>query len=609
MRLNPISVEVRRTPHPPEELPVQILSPSEKKEVLDRKWQTDSLLQHEGKPYTVTIAPQGSGKTRKLKKQLLQRLLANPEKKVLILVPKNDIGEGFTNTKKSQVFTIGEDKVIWDPPHSHDYCGRVSSNKIQSLRNWARDPVVSKLLGDRIAVASHAAMCRLSFSQEEEEKFYKNLILCVDESHHLSEDTELGKIVFLVAYNKAELHLSTATDFRHDEKPTIPVEILPSFNFYHFDLCDALEVNGIRRVGVQCVTFMSNPVPLILAEIMKEPNEFHLVVLPHFRKVSRGKSWRRGTKERCESLKELTDGLQKHFPGQWLEFVTNSGRKEKWGELRSNPTHFHIVVVVDLLREGSDWEPCSRIQHAVPEESMTLASQTAGRTYRAFTGKDNIKLVYYWPEIKPDKSRPIKKCLEDWCCQLFLSMQCLDAGRPSIQKVSLKKQKEIFLNYEMTPNKNVDIAKAIVAQVLGPAATQEQFAFMEQKLTEAAMLQRGFDADVIVKQDVSSYSGFKLMEEKDLFDQSIFLNDFSLADIRKLRLEFSQDIWNQRFLDYKMNPSISRTQSFAIEQRQAKKAGTLDPVHEAQLNSIIFDFDPPEVVYERPFIRRPFVYK
>lgn len=87
---------------------------------------------------------------------------------------------------------------------------------------------------------------------------------------------------------------------------------------------------------------------------------------------------------------------------------------------------YDVIITCGLLREGSDWCPCSDLHVTYPEGSLTLAVQTLGRLLRYFEGKTRLAANYYFPEFPEPRAGLSKEEILDGrknCLFLMLQLQ------------------------------------------------------------------------------------------------------------------------------------------------------------------------------------------
>lgn len=246
------------------------------------------------------------------------------------------------------------------------------------------------------------AMGKVATAEARAELFRRKTFV-IDESHHVGKDVNLmGDLVSEILYVQdmlkghsdcPRLIFGTATPFRHDG-----VEILSdrsTFDEYTRYWHEAFEVMDLEEV------FFSYPeydgkkdlFEQIVACILREIHEHHLVVLP-----SCGTKWRRKESEggKRDAL-ELIRAIRKACPG--LKVV------DRVVEKKESHHGANVVVARSEFVEGTDWVPCSRIHNTSPEGSTTQAVQRNGRALRDSEGKRTVEIRYYLEKLPQELKR------------------------------------------------------------------------------------------------------------------------------------------------------------------------------------------------------------
>ncbi|MEY4572218.1 MAG: hypothetical protein RLZ10_1444, partial [Bacteroidota bacterium] len=199
-----------------------------------RRWQAECFeIIAPNTPIAFINAPTGSGKSTMLSMLAYQRTVSDNKKKTIIAVPQTVIGKGF-NTK---VFKLPDGQVI-DWSVGVDLCTNAKDTVEQFTNFISEDIVYSEAYPfERILVCTHATLVAAfqSLSPEGKQAYWNNLLICVDETHHLQmhELTDevynmnsLGQVVDYSFRNNNEIILVSATMFRGDQKGLVSDELL-----------------------------------------------------------------------------------------------------------------------------------------------------------------------------------------------------------------------------------------------------------------------------------------------------------------------------------------------------------------------------------------------
>lgn len=215
-----------------------------------RGWQSEVLdvFEQSKLQHIFLNCPTGSGKSK-----AALGLIANTEKDsyklVIISAPQKEIGKGFLNTKGVPQ-QILDHKWMINP--RNQLCE--NDNEVGSIDRLLEvlKSDRSSDLNERVVVCCHASLAILFDKMTDDEKSacFKNIKLCIDESHHSlsQEDTGngLGKVVSYFLDNDAnglDLMLMTATPFRGDKGTLIPEKHYDKFCRYDLDYGRHFEEN------------------------------------------------------------------------------------------------------------------------------------------------------------------------------------------------------------------------------------------------------------------------------------------------------------------------------------------------------------------------------
>lgn len=431
---------------------LKLFPPDEEfKELWD--WQKKAFPRVAGAQFSLVTAFCGSGKS------FLQVCLAIEEviksgytQKQLIVVPQEHIHEGFSKDPELeyQCIILHGKKYHWKI--QDNFC-KEGGSRVNRLVKWLlkspaklskgyKDITISGLN----AIATHAALVAAwkKMSLREKRKSIKNLSLRGDECHHIKNvlleeeenfdlangngnSTGFGEVcTFFINEGgpTTHLHLTTATFFRSDRSYVLSKEVRSKFTEYHLPWEDHFKTLGIESFDLRWEEYPTNgsPIPRILANIKKEPDHRHAVTVP-----STGIKWREDGKEYLRLLK----GLEKMFPGEVLDLITQNTQKKNKTKLlaepkkrnEENPPKFRVIVMCQLGREGTDWCPCDRLHNASGETALTLAIQTIGRPFRRYEGKTDIVAYNYIPRfISPRKGLTKRELVSDRANALLITM-------------------------------------------------------------------------------------------------------------------------------------------------------------------------------------------
>lgn len=401
-------------------LPIPSKSQAMKAFIGDFEWQDDAAICLTSNNFTRLISPTGSGKTEIIKVSAFH--YAQKGMRSLIVVPQQHIGEGFKHAnierKDGSVcqFTIISEfdfRGVSETPHANGTVNRLKRWLLQSITNT---------LNGRIAVSTYSSLVGAfrKMTEEEKQKALSNLWLAVDEAHHISavfgedediddaerkileeEGTQLGNVCeYLMKIAGNGLAVISATHFRGDGLPIFLDKAASEFATYERDFKDHWEWLGISEFCYDCTGYEKDPVDILMEYITTlEKNEHHIICVP-----ARNKSFR---KNREFWVDDLISSL-KSYGFRCLDLVSEQTKKDNKDLLRcdkdkyetTGETDFDVIVACNLMREGTDWPPASRIHELAPSSSSTRTIQTIGRMLRRDSQKNDIAYNAYFQNLQ-----------------------------------------------------------------------------------------------------------------------------------------------------------------------------------------------------------------
>jgi hypothetical protein len=276
----------------------------------------------------------------------------------------------------------------------------------------------TNMTGGMIAMTTYHALA-LAFgrmSPEERTKAVSNLHVRPDESHHVAmgeednpdDQNKVGAILTsLMEHNdNCGITLSTATNFRGDDKCILRPEVLDTFTKYRYLFIDNFKNSGIEQFDVEIVEVKTNPIDDIVPRVCAEKGEKHIIAVP-----PRNAGWRAlipsTPHDRSHGINNLIAELKKNWPGVRINnLVFKEEQKKNKKHLQGEPkdgegseSQIDVTLMVYCGREGTDWVPASRLHVSYVEGSITLSVHTLGRISRRFKGKTKIAANYYFPKF------------------------------------------------------------------------------------------------------------------------------------------------------------------------------------------------------------------
>jgi len=411
-------------------------------------WQQQAYNQQKNNQFTITRAPCGAGKTTLLVALGIHDIVSsNFNQKVLIVTPQRNIADNFVfghNDLECIKLNVDGTEYDWKILPKHNFVR--SKNR---LKEWLLAPAEQlktthhKNLNDNIisglnAIATHALLCQVwnGLSEEERKTATQNLVLIIDEAHHINNVTLdecdlnyqniLSGIVNFIILNSlsAKIRLATATFYRGDQDPV--VVDLDKFDIYTRYWHEHLPTLGLENVIIEFEEFAPGGTPndRIIANVKNDPYQdaCHLYCLP-----PKGGKYR---KNHPNAHTNLISSLTEYKGNEVIDLMNQKTQNRNMERLRHEPKNspekiqIRHVVTCKMALEGTDWVSCARIHYAkYPNGSMTEYMQTIGRAMRRFPGKREVRIINYLerlPEIDGTTSR------EQFSHCFNLIMACLE---------------------------------------------------------------------------------------------------------------------------------------------------------------------------------------
>lgn len=336
----------------------------------DFAWQDDATKVLTKNRLTRLLCPTGSGKTTIGLAAAYARF--QRDERCLIVTPQTTILNGFLKinitrkngehySKRAAAYVTGDlsvnDLALWLTEEYPDVAVTTGASFVAA---WEKVPA-----NKRKAAA-------------------KNLWVAFDEAHHLANDDEFNTQLGLIAEELVALGAGvcaiSATHFRGDGADLFKEETDKLLVTYERPFIKHWEFLGLGSLDYRCIGWDDDAdlMDQLVESICSEPDEHHIVCLP-----ADGRGVR------------AADPM---FPATLIKRLTKRGRKVldlvHDGKKQDNKVHlqnkaydkYDVLVSCNIMREGNDWEPASRVHDLAPSRSTTRTVQTIGRMTRAWGG-------------------------------------------------------------------------------------------------------------------------------------------------------------------------------------------------------------------------------
>jgi superfamily II DNA or RNA helicase len=350
--------------------------------------------------YLLLKAPPASGKSRALMFIALDKLIHQGLKKVIVAVPEKSIGGSFgkTNLKAFGFF------ANWEPNDEYNLCTPGmdgSKSKVQAFKNFLEND-------EKILICTHATL-RFAFEELEETKF-NNILLAIDEFHHVSADADsrLGELLrAIMQKSSAHIVAMTGSYFRGDSIPVLNPEDEAKFTKVTYNYYEQL--NGytyLKSLGIGYHFYQGRYTTAIL-EILDTDKKTIL----HIPNVNSGES----TKDKHNEVDTILDAIgdvekvdsetgviyiKRHTDSRILKVadLVNDNQKDRdkiQNYLRTikSVDDIDLIIALGMAKEGFDWPYCEHALTVGYRGSLTEIIQIIGRCTRDSNNKTHAQFT------------------------------------------------------------------------------------------------------------------------------------------------------------------------------------------------------------------------
>jgi len=360
----------------------------------------EKAYQSRDSQYLLLKAPPASGKSRALMFLALDKLVHQGLKKVIVAVPEKSIGGSFAKTNLKDFGFFAD----WVPNDDYNLCTPGmdgSKSKVQAFKNFLSN-------GESILICTHAT---LRFAYEElEESSFNNILLAIDEFHHVSADgdSRLGELLrSIMAKSNAHIVAMTGSYFRGDSVPVLMPDDEARFTKVTYNYYEQL--NGytyLKSLGIGYHFYQGRYTSAIL-EILDTDKKTIL----HIPNVNSGES----TKDKYNEVDTILDAIgdvtsvdsetgvinvKRHSDGKLLKVadLVNDTLKDRdriqnyLREIKS-VDDIDLIIALNTAKEGFDWPFCEHALTVGYRGSLTEIIQIIGRATRDSSNKTHAQFT------------------------------------------------------------------------------------------------------------------------------------------------------------------------------------------------------------------------
>ena len=349
--------------------------------------------------YLLLKAPPASGKSRALMFVALDKLINQGIKKVIVAVPERSIGGSFSKTNLMDHGFFSN----WEPNDNYNLCTPGmdgSKSKVQAFKNFLDNE-------EKILICTHATL-RFAFEELEESKF-NNILLAIDEFHHVSADgdSRLGELLRSIMTNStAHIVAMTGSYFRGDSVPVLKPDDEAKFTKVTYNYYEQL--NGythLKSLGIGYHFYTGRYTTAIL-DILDTDKKTIL----HIPNVNSGES----TKDKHNEVDFILDAIgevTKVDPDTGIIYIQRKdGKILKVADLvNDNPKvrdkiqnylreiksvdDMDLIIALGMAKEGFDWPFCEHALTVGYRGSLTEIIQIIGRCTRDSDNKTHAQFT------------------------------------------------------------------------------------------------------------------------------------------------------------------------------------------------------------------------
>lgn len=360
----------------------------------------DRAFEARNAQYLLLKAPPASGKSRALMFIALDKLINQGLSKAIIAVPEKSIGGSFDSVELSK-FGFFADWVV--EPKNNLCTPGGDQSKVKAFADFLKGP-------DKVLVCTHATL-RFAFEAVEESDF-DNVLLAIDEFHHVSADGEnrLGELLrSVMAKSNAHIVAMTGSYFRGDSVPVLLPEDEAQFTKVTYNYYEQL--NGytyLKSLGIG-YHFYQGKYTSAIHEVLDTDKKTIL----HIPRPNSGESTKEGKLDEVNRILDIIGTVTHRDPKTQFLHVKRHGDGKKIivadlvdddsGTLRDEilnnlrklekPEDMDLIIALGMAKEGFDWKFCEHALTVGYRGSLTEVIQIIGRCTRDSNNKSHAQFT------------------------------------------------------------------------------------------------------------------------------------------------------------------------------------------------------------------------
>lgn len=348
--------------------------------------------------YLLVKAPPASGKSRALMFLALDKLEEQGLSKVIVAVPERSIASSFASTRLS-AYGFPYD---WTLDPRYNLCTSASA---ESKRKQFADFLKSDA---EVLLCTHATL-RFAFSEIETESL-NNVLLAIDEFHHVSADAEnqLGEVLReVIAKSTAHIVAMTGSYFRGDSVPVLAPEDEALFRNVTYNYYEQLNgYDNLKSLGIGYHFYQGKYLSAINEVLDTDKKTILHIPSPNAGESTKDKHGEVGAildsigtviytdpETRIMTVERRGDG--KHLKVADLVWDEKADRDQVVSYLRdvSKPEDLDLIIALGMAKEGFDWPFCEHALTVGYRGSLTEVVQIIGRCTRDSANKTHAQFT------------------------------------------------------------------------------------------------------------------------------------------------------------------------------------------------------------------------
>ncbi|MDQ8193824.1 hypothetical protein QEH59_05280 [Coraliomargarita sp. SDUM461004] len=378
--------------------------------------------------YLLVKAPPASGKSRALMFLALDKMHQQGVAKTIVAVPERSIAASFAPTRLS-AYGFPYD---WELNPRFDLC---SSGGEASKRQLFKDFLASD---EKVLLCTHAAL-RGAFA-EIESSALNNVLLAIDEFHHVSADSEnqLGEVLRdVLAHTEAHIVAMTGSYFRGDSVPVLAPEDEALFRHVTYNYYEQL--NGyqhLKSLGIGYHFYQGKYISAIFEVLDTDKKTILHIPSPNAGESTKDKHGEVGAildsigpviytdpETRIMTVERKTDGkLLKVADLVWDAGDSQAVTIHALRNLKK-PEDLDLIIALGMAKEGFDWPFCEHALTVGYRGSLTEVIQIIGRCTRDSPNKTHAQFtnLIAQPDAEDDEvTFAVNNMLKAITCSLLM---------------------------------------------------------------------------------------------------------------------------------------------------------------------------------------------